>query len=106
MLMGYGLFGVVDGSESEIGKNYIARRDLVYAMLVASLTDETLNCAMTVAPGDACGIWKNLHAEFERNTRSSRISLRKQLFELCGNRNHKLTELVSTINLLCSRLEF
>jgi len=106
MLLGYGLLGIVDGVETGSSKSYLARRDLVYAALVASLTDETLKCAMTVKPGDACGIWKNLHAEYERNTRSNRINLRRQLYDLCGTKNLSLSELVSKINLLCSRLEF
>ena len=106
MLMGYGLINIVMQPKADTGKNYVAKRDFVYALLVNSLTDETIRCALTVKPGDACGIWINLHKEFERNTRSSRISLRRQLYELCGNKSLNLIDLITKIDVLCSRLEF
>ena len=103
-LMGIGLLGIVEGTEAR-GANFEARRDFAYSMLVLSMTDSTMKFAMSVDRGDAAGVWRNLHAEFERNTRANKIGLRRQLYQII-NMNYDIDDIVAKIHLLCSRLLF
>jgi hypothetical protein len=105
VLRGYGLLDIVDGTADVNAKGYSKRRDHVYSMLVMSLTDTTVKFAMNAKRGDAAAVWLNLHTEYERNTRYNKISLRRQLYQLCGNKTLGIVELVAKIDLLSTRLE-
>jgi hypothetical protein len=104
LLLGMDLIGVVEGTETT-GAHTQRKKALAYSMIVLSLRDETIKHAITTKRGECHELWIKLSEEYERNSRSSKISLRRQLFEVMGKEG-ELDEIVGKIDVLCGRLQF
>ena len=104
LLLGMELLGVVEGTETT-GVNLQKKKGLAYSMLVLSLKGEAIKHAITTKRGECDALWKKLCDEYERNSRSSKISLRRQLYEVMGT-GSSLDEIVGQIDVLCGRLQF
>ena len=103
LLLGMDLLGVVEDTEEECS-NIQKKKSMAYSMIVLSLKDEAIKHAMTVKRGECSELWKKLSSEYERNSRSNKISIRRQLYEIMG-KGGQLDVVVSTINILCGRLQ-
>ena len=104
LFLGVDLMGVVEGTDSS-GTNVRRKQEMAYSMLVLSLGDDVIRHAITTKRGDCAALWKKLNGEYERNTRSSKISLRRQLYKIMGA-GGSLDEIVGQIDVLSGRLEF
>ena len=104
LFLGVDLMRVVEGTDLS-GTNVQRKQEMAYSMLVLSLGDDAIRHAITTKRGDCAALWKKLNGEYERNTRSSKISIRRQLYKIMGA-GGSLDEIVGQIDVLCGKLQF
>jgi hypothetical protein len=104
LFLGVDLMGVVEGTDTS-GTNVQRKQEMAYSMLVLSLGNDVIKHAITTKRGDCAALWKKLNGEYERNSRSSKISLRRQLYKVMGA-GGTLEDIVGQIDSLSGRLEF
>jgi gag-polypeptide of LTR copia-type len=101
-----GLMDVVEGTSVLIGSQLTKARESAFWMIVLSLKQEIIHLAYGVKRGDCMALWKKLSDQYERNTRSNKINLRRKLYEVISTGGGDLDELIGRIEVICSRLQF
>jgi hypothetical protein len=107
MMMGYGLLGILEGTDTQ-GNTYDfeGRSNTAYVMLILCMTKITVQKLKGIKRGNARAAWLKLNEEYERNTRASRIGVRRQLYSLTNQDGLALDDVVARIDGLCARLTF
>jgi gag-polypeptide of LTR copia-type/Zinc knuckle len=101
-----GMMDVVEGKSALAGTQLTKARESAFGMIVLSLKQEIIHLAYGVERGDCVALWKKLSEQFERNTRSNKITLRRQLYEVITTGGSDLDETIGRIEVICSRLSF
>jgi hypothetical protein len=108
MMMGYGLLDLIESKIKEdeaLSPEFIAKNKSAYVMIVLCLSKTTVQKIRNIKRGDGRAAWKKLNEEYERNTRASRIGLRRQLYDI-GRHPRELGETLDMIDSYCARLGF